>query len=236
MGRRITKRVVDGLRANGRDYIIWDGELPGFGVRVRPSGSKTYVVQYRAGQGRTAPSRRLTLASAAKVTPEEARILAKRIIGDVARCDDPAAERTRKRGEMTIRDVAALYLTDHVRPHNKPSWAAEIKLILDGRILPAFGTKRIGDLSRADIKRWHSSMAGSPYRANRCLAVLRKILSLAHREWELRGDNPSAGVKPFPEKRRERFFASEELRRLGHGSRPPNGAARKRRPSSWPPG
>jgi len=136
-------------------------------------------------------------------------------MGDVARNDDPAADRTRKRREMTIREVAALYLADHVKAHNKPSWAREIELILNARILPAFATKRIGDLSRAEIKRWHSRMADSPYRANRCLAVLRKMLSLAHREWELRDDNPATGIKPFPEKRRERFFGPEELKAIG---------------------
>jgi integrase len=213
--KRITKRIVDGVRATGRDYIIWDGELPGFGLRARPSGSKSYVVQYRAGRGRKAPSRRMTIASAAKLTPDEARILAKRIIGDVARSDDPAARQSRKRREMTIREVAAAYLSDHVKPHNKASWGNEIELILNTRILPAFGTKRIGDLTRAEIKRWHSGMARSPYRANRCLAVLRKMLSLAHGEWELRDDNPALGVKPFPEKRRERFFAPEELKAIG---------------------
>jgi integrase len=157
----------------------------------------------------------MTVAAAAKLTPDEARALAKGIIGDVARADDPAAQRTRKRHEMTIKEVAALYLTDHVKPHNKVSWANEIELILKNCILPAFATKRIGDLTRAEIKRWHSSMARTPYRANRCLAVLRKMLSLAHREWELRNDNPAACLKPFPEKRRERFFAAEELKAIG---------------------
>jgi integrase len=214
-GRRITKRAVDALRANGRDYIDWDGDLPGFGVRVRPSGAKSYVVQYRAGRGRKAPSRRMTIAAVTKLTPDEARTRAKRIIGDVARDDDPAAERSRKSREMTIREVATLYVTDHVRAHNKPSWAGEIELVLNNRILPAFGAKRIGDLTRAEIKHWHSRMAASPYRANRCLAVLRKMLSLAHREWELRDDNPATGVKPFPEKRRERFFSLTELQAIG---------------------
>jgi integrase len=212
---RITKRLVDGLQATDRDYIIWDGGLPGFGVRVRPSGSKSYVVQYRAGRGRKAPSRRMTISAVSKLPAEEARGMAKRIIGDVARNDDPAADRTRKRREMTIREVAALYLADHVKAHNKPSWAKEIELILTARILPPFGTRRIGDLSRAEIKRWHSRMAASPYRANRCLAVLRKMLSLAHREWELRDDNPATGIQSFPEKRRERFFGPEELRVIG---------------------
>jgi len=58
-------------------------------------------------------------------------------------------------------------------------------------------------------------MAHSPYRANRCLAVLRKMLSLAHREWELRDDNPAIGIKPFPEQRRERFFGPDELKAIG---------------------
>ena len=213
--RRITKRLVDCLQATGRDYIVWDGELPSFGVRVRPSGSRSYVVQYRAGRGRKAPSRRITIATPSKLTPEEARGIAKGIIGDVARNDDPAADRTRKRREMTVREVAALYLADHVKAHNKPSWAREIDSILNTRIVPAFGTKRIGDLTRADIKRWHSRMVGSPYRANRCLAVLRKMLSLAQREWELRNDNPAIGIKPFPEQRRERFFGPEELKAIG---------------------
>jgi len=213
--RRISKRLLHGLQATDRDYIVWDGELPGFGVRVRPSGSKSYVVQYRAGRGRKAPSRRMTIAAVSKLPPEEARGIAKRIIGDVARNDDPAADRTRKRREMTMREVASLYLADHVKAHNKPSWAREIELILNARILPAFATRRIGDLSRAEIKRWHSRMAASPYRANRCLAVLRKMLSLAHREWELRDDNPASGIQPFPEKRRERFFGPEELKAVG---------------------
>jgi integrase len=213
--RRITKRLVDGLHATDRDYIVWDGELPGFGVRVRPSGSKSYVVQYRAGRGRKAPSRRITIATPSKLPPEEARGIAKGIIGDVARNDDPAADRTRKRREMTIREVAALYIADHVKAHNKSSWAREIDSILNTRIIPVFGTKRIGDLTRADIKRWHSRMVASPYRANRCLAVLRKMLSLAHREWELRDDNPAIAIKPFPEERRERFFGPEELKAIG---------------------
>ncbi|HET7020531.1 MAG TPA: tyrosine-type recombinase/integrase [Xanthobacteraceae bacterium] len=213
--KRITKRLVDALQATDRDYIIWDSELPGFGLRVRPSGSKSYIVQYRAGRGRKAPSRRITIATPSKLPPDQARGFAKGIIGDVARNDDPAADRTRKRREMTIREVGALYLADHVKAHNKPSWASEIESILNTRILPAFGTKRIGDLNRADIKRWHSRMAASPYRANRCLAVLRKMLSMAQREWEMRADNPAIGIKPFPEERRERFFGPEELKAMG---------------------
>lgn len=57
---RITKRTIDALLADGRDYVAWDGELTGFGVRVRPSGSKSFVVVYRTG-GRNSPQRRVTV-------------------------------------------------------------------------------------------------------------------------------------------------------------------------------
>ncbi len=59
--QRITKRVVDGLEVQATEYSVWDGKLSGFGVRVRPSGAKSYVVVYRAGSGRGAPVRRYTI-------------------------------------------------------------------------------------------------------------------------------------------------------------------------------
>jgi hypothetical protein len=69
-GRRITKRVVDGLKPRAREYAVWDAQLPGFGVRVRPTGSMSYIVVYRAGAGRSAPVRRYTIAAVGKITPE----------------------------------------------------------------------------------------------------------------------------------------------------------------------
>ena len=60
---KLLKRTVDALRPHpDRDVFAWDGELRGFGVRVKPSGVKSYLVQYRNGEGRT---RRLVLANMA---------------------------------------------------------------------------------------------------------------------------------------------------------------------------
>jgi Arm DNA-binding domain len=94
---RITKRIVDGLEAVGREYFRWDPELPGFGVRVQPSGTKSYVVKYRAGSGRMAPTRRMTLGPITKLTPDQARTLAKKALGAVAHGADPANERSAER-------------------------------------------------------------------------------------------------------------------------------------------
>ena len=74
---RITKRTVDALQSTGREFTAWDDTVSGFGVRVRPTGAKSYVVGYRAGTGRGAPVRRYTIAAVGKITPELARARAK---------------------------------------------------------------------------------------------------------------------------------------------------------------
>src|SRR6516162_3055187 len=126
MGKgRITKKAVTGARPLEREYFIWDADLPGFGIRILPSGVKSYVVQYRAGPGRRAPSRRITIGKHGKLTPDEARKLARKIIADVAHGEDPAAELACRRREITVSDSAERYLSEHVRVHNKPSTILE---------------------------------------------------------------------------------------------------------------
>ena len=72
-GQRITKRVVDSLKIELHEYAVWDAQMPGFGVRVRPTGAMSYVVVYRAGAGRGAPSRRFTIGAVGQIAPEAAR-------------------------------------------------------------------------------------------------------------------------------------------------------------------
>src|SRR5271166_6096063 len=96
---RITKRVVDGLEPHeGRDVFAWDGELRGFGVRVKPSGVKTFLIQYRNQEGRT---RRLVLGQCGVLTPEQARDAARQKLAAAARGEDPSADRHAARAGMT---------------------------------------------------------------------------------------------------------------------------------------
>jgi len=96
--QRITKRTVDALRPNGREFTIWDDTMGGFGVRMRPTGAMSYVVLYRAGTRRGAPVRRNTIAAVRKIAPEQARERAKMILGSVAHGHDPAGQKTTERG------------------------------------------------------------------------------------------------------------------------------------------
>jgi Arm DNA-binding domain len=91
--QRISKRLVDSLRPATKEFIAWDSALTGFGVRVRPSGAMSYVVIYRAGVGRKAPVRKVTLGSVGKITPDTARELAQKALGSIAHGRDPSAER-----------------------------------------------------------------------------------------------------------------------------------------------
>ena len=97
---KITKRVVDAAAVREKDYVIWDDELPGFGLRVFTSGKRSYVIQYRA-RGR---SRRYTIGLHGVWAPETARQEAKVQFGRVARGDDPAEERQLDHKAITVNE------------------------------------------------------------------------------------------------------------------------------------
>jgi hypothetical protein len=82
---KLTKRFVDGLRAQTAGYFAWDDELPGFGIRVWPTGRCIYIAQYRAGKR----TRRIKIGAHGAITPSEARDAPRGILGDVARGEGP---------------------------------------------------------------------------------------------------------------------------------------------------
>jgi integrase len=210
---KVTKRTVDALQPTpGRDVLLWDDELPGFGVRCRPSGTKVYFLKYRVQGSR---QRWLTLGPHGILTPIAARAKALHEKAAVAGGADPSAERQKKRREDTVAAVADRYVVEHVMTHNKSTTQAEVRRIVETRIKPGLGVIKISLLTRADVKAWHTSMSATPYEANRALAYMSKMLSLAATDWELRESNPCIGIKRFPERARERFFTDDELSRIG---------------------
>ena len=129
--KKITKKIVDeeGAQPSEREFAIWDSELKGFGLRVRPSGARSYVVVYRPiGEGRKAAVRRVTLGAVGKITPDEARRIARKVLGSVAHGDDPAADRAQERRAATFKEIAELFLAEHVVAKRKPVNGDEISL------------------------------------------------------------------------------------------------------------
>jgi len=121
--QRIRKRTVNALQSTDREFTAWDDTVSGFGVRVRPTGAKSYVVVYRAGAGRGAPVRRYTIAAVGKITPELARARAKVVLGAVAHGHDPANRKTAERGTPTVAELADRFMADHVRAKRKAGTA-----------------------------------------------------------------------------------------------------------------
>lgn len=151
---KLTKRLVDGLEPAEKDYFEWDDELPGFGVRVWPTGRKTYVAQYRAGR----QTRRFKIGVHGPLTVEEARKEAKAVLGDVARGDDPQHDRVTRRKSLTIAELVDDYFAAAERglilgKGNRPKKANTL-YVDHGRakrhIVPLVGKRIVKDFTAAD--------------------------------------------------------------------------------------
>jgi integrase len=211
---RISKRAVDALECPpGRDRIfLWDDSLAGFGVAAFASGRKIYYVQYRQG-GR---SRRASLGEHGRLTPDEARTEAKKLLGDAARGLDPIGERKAARAVPLFRDVASEFMARHIAAKRKPRTLESYETLLRLHILPAIGGLRMTEIRRAHISKMHAR-AGRPGAANRALTVVSSIWNWAASEHDelVLPLNPAKGLKRNPEKSRERFLDHAELGRLG---------------------
>ncbi len=211
---RITKRSVDALACPaGKDReFLWDDAVSGFGVAVFPSGKKIYVAQYRQARR----SRRATIGEHGRLTPDEARSEAKKLLGIAEAGSDPIAERRAAREVRTFEAVADDFLKLHVATKRKGRTGDEYARLLKVHILPAFGSKRIVEVQRADVARLHGKLVETPYEANRALAVVSAIWGWAARRGEVAlTGNPAKAIERYPEQGRERYLTSAELARLG---------------------
>jgi len=209
---KLTKRTVEAAEVKASEYFLWDNEVPGFGLRILPSGRKGFVVQYRAGRR----PRRMSLGPSTVLTCEQARTRAITIIAAVRNGDDPAAKRDADREAVTVTELADRFDREHISVRLKESTAKGYRRMIDRVILPALGRHRVTEVTRADIARLHHDMRHIPYDANRCLEIISKMFNLAEM-WGLRpdGTNPRKHIKKYPEEKRERFLSAAELRRVG---------------------
>lgn len=209
---KLTKRAVEALPLEAKDYFVWDSQIAGFGVRVMPSGAKTYQAQYRKG-GR---SRRVSIGRHGKITVDEARKLAKEIMGQVAKGENPAEEIAQHRRAPTVAALCERFFDSYVKERCKPSTQREYRRAIDLFIAPALGSFKVVDVERKDIAELHHKFRDKPYQANRTLGVLSKMFNLAE-IWGLRpdGSNPCRHVPKYREEKRERYLNQDELQRLG---------------------
>ena len=235
---KITKRVVDAAESREKDYVLWDDELPGFGLRVFASGKRSYVIQYRLG-GR---SRRFTIGLHGVWTPEKARQEAKALFGRVAQGEDPAEEKQLDHKALTVKELCDLYLADLKaglilgkgdRPKKQSTIITDTGRI-QRHIIPLLGTRRVKDLTKADVAkalkdimagktrcsvktkklRGKAIVRGGAGTATRTIGLLGGILTYAV-EHGIIDSNPAHGVRRPKDNVRGRRLTEAEYRTLG---------------------
>lgn len=146
---RLTKRNVEQVQVTAKPVFVWDSELRGFGVRVEPTGTRTFILRYRLrGAGPSGPKRFLTIGRYGPLTVDQAREQAKAVLGAVTLGNDPADELSRTKTESTFAAVAELFLTEHIKAKRKDGTYADYASLLRVHALPSLASRKLTDITR----------------------------------------------------------------------------------------
>jgi integrase len=235
---KLTKRTIDAIKPDGIDRVHWDDEMRGFGLRVKPGGLKSFLIQFRNRQGR---SRRLTVGQHGRLTPDEARREARRLLGDVERGLDPVEQRLEERNAITVGQLSREYLAKAeagliIGRKGLPKKASTLEIDrgrIGRHIVPLLGKKPLRDLASADVRRFLDGVTtgktaaivktkprgvarvtGGATAAVRAVGLLGGMLTYA-REMGYIEHNPAHGIRKPADKRRSFRLAPEEYRALG---------------------
>ena len=204
--RKLTDAAIARLRPGDREYSVWDRSVPGLGVRVRPTGGKSWVMlEEREGR-----ARRISLGPVSTMTVGEARreCHARRANPQTVEFAAPARE------VPLFRDfVEGDWKAAHWERY-KPSTRRGVSTALDVHILPALGSKPLDRIVLRDVRCWFEAVSRTaPGSANYALGVLRRIFNFAIARGYLE-TNPTRGIRPNRRPKLTRFLSGEEIGRL----------------------
>lgn len=216
---RMTDAGVKALKPGAERYEVWEDGRTGFGVRVTPRGTKTFMLMYRfAGK-----ARRLTLGVYPAMGLSAARLAAAQARDQLDHGIDPGVgvveQRQVERTTPTVQQLVELYLEQWAKP-NKRTWREDERL-LNKDVVPILGSRKASDIRRRDVRELVAAIAkrGAPIAANRTLAAVRKMFAWALAD-EVPGIdvNPAAGIAPpGTEVPRDRVLSADELKALWRG-------------------
>lgn len=219
---KLTKTAVEALTAGNQDRFVWDDKLTGFGVKVTPRRRKVFIFVYRYPRGRAGKVRRFTIGSFGDISVEHARVIATEKAGLVASGIDPMAkleaDRKAARAEkaapkQSVLAIAAAFVERHHKAQNK-TWR-EAERIINRHIIPAFGSRRIGDVGRGEINSLLDDVEDKSGKAS-AQAVLKQIRRMFnwHAVRDERFVSPlvrgMARISP-KEQRRKRTLTDDEM-------------------------
>ncbi len=213
---RLTKRSVDAAKPEDKEYILWDVDISGFGLKVMPSGHKSYVLKYRVGGGRGGEPRKPTLGVHGKMTADGARKIAQDWLADIARGIDPFAEKKSLRTARTFKSLAELYIDQYAKIH-KRSWKNDRRIL--GKYCQVWDGRKAMGITSADVAELLGTVktVNGPIMANRVLSCVQKVYAWAVKNPKISDIkfNPARDVeRPSPEVERERVYNEKEMRAL----------------------
>jgi integrase len=206
---RITQRTIGSLYPPEKgNRVVYDDDVIGFGVRTTAAGAISVVLRYVVDRR----ERRLTIGKYPDLSASAAREDANSLRGLVSRGIDPLEQGQDRERAATMGELADYYLTGHATT-KRPRSVSDDRAMLEQHILPWLGIRKVAAVSSHDIIRLRNSLDDRPYRANRVLALLSKMFSIAMTQ-RGREDNPARGVERFPEEKRDRWLTTDEISRL----------------------
>ena len=204
--RKLTDAAIARLRPGEREYSVWDRNAPGLGVRVRPTGGKTWILLAEPERH----SKRISLGPVSTMTVAEAR----RACHERRAIPEPAEPATPARVVPLFRDfVEGEWKKAHFDRY-KPSSKKSTRSFLTFRLLPAFGSKRLDRIAPAQVRKWFDGYSRTaPGGANKGLELLRQILNFAIARGHLE-KNPTQDIRLNRRPKLARFLSREEIARL----------------------
>lgn len=209
---KLSKKVINAFvydaNCKGKD-IRWDDTLPGFGLRIYPTGKKSFVLSYRIN-GR---KRLMTIKDKRILSLDEARIIAKKLLANLDKEDPLDAKQKLARGG-TIKDLCTTYMERYSKLKKK-TWETD-ELRINNRIIPLWGNLKIPNLKHSDVESLHYQIGNNEkhtYEANRTIELISKMFQLARR-WGFVPEthiNPARNIEHYKEEKRDRWVTHEEL-------------------------
>ena len=171
----LTRRSIEAMKPREIPWVAWDDKLTGFGVRVQPSGVKSFFVNYRTGEGgRKAPNRNVVIGRFGRMSPEQARRLAQQVLGKVAAGGDPALERSEARAIPLLKQA----FEDYMASNPNRSANTDTKYRGDfGSHLGDWQLRPLDAITRQDVEALFNGLTGDLgwSAANRAISLLRAI-------------------------------------------------------------
>jgi integrase len=214
---KFTVRGIAALKPKANRYDVLESDGHGFGIRVAPSGRKSWIYLYHHG-GRL---RRMTLGTYPNMTLADAHKAHAAARAAVKQGEDPAAKHVQARHEAlhapTVEKLAHEYLERWAKPH-KRSWREDERMLTKD-VLPVWGRRKATEIRRRDVIALLDGIhdRGAPIQANRTLACTRKMYNFALQR-DLIESNPCMLIKaPGKEHRRDRILSADEIYRFWTG-------------------